>query len=195
AEAVSMGYRLALDDYSGPSSHDRLGPLAAFVKVDVLLTGPERLAEVVAHARGLADRAGGKCRIFAPVNIAKLDGARGVELAKSRIREGADYLLAQPPTVDAGPTLRFHEKILSKLGLKDRVIPNVFPFRDPADIEYCRKRFGWSIPPRMDEIAKGGEAELLKEAKKAAAGLAESGFSGVYVSTRGRPELARFILD
>ena len=153
------------------------------------------LSEVVAHARGLADRAGGKCRIFAPVNIAKLGGDRGVELAKSRIREGADYLLAQPPTVDAGPTLRSHEKILSKLGLKDRVIPNVFPFRDPADIEYCRKRFGWSIPPRMDEIAKGGEAELLKEAKKAAAGLAESGFSGVYVSTRGRPELARFILD
>ena len=57
AEAVSMGYRLALDDYSGPSSHDRLGPLAAFVKVDVLLTGPERLAEVVAHTRAMAPRA------------------------------------------------------------------------------------------------------------------------------------------
>ncbi len=152
------------------------------------------LSEMVAHARGLVDRAGAKCRIFAPVDIAKLGGERGVELARSRLREGADYLLAQPPTVDAGATLRGHERVLSKLGLKERVIPNVFPFRDQADVDYCRKRFGWSIPARMDEVARAGEAELLKEAKKAAAGLAEGGFPGVYVSTRGRPELARFIL-
>ena len=153
------------------------------------------LSEMVAHARGLADRAGVRCRIFAPVDIAKLGDGRGVELARARLREGADYLLAQPPTVDAGPTLRSHERVLSELGLKERVIPNVFPFRDKADVEYCRKRFGWRIPERMDEVAAKGEPELLKEAKKAAAGLAESGFPGVYVSTRGRPELARFILD
>ena len=152
------------------------------------------LSEMVAHARGLVERSGEKCRIFAPVDIAKLDSARGVELAKSRLSAGADYLLAQPPTVDSGPTLRSHDRSLSKLGLKGRVIPNVFPFRDTADIEHCRKRFGWSIPARMDEIGKGGEAALLKEARKAAAGLAASGFQGAYVSTRGRPELARFIL-
>ena len=153
------------------------------------------LSEMVAHARGLVDRAGARCRLFAPVDIAKLEGERGAELARVRLKAGADYLLAQPPTVDAGPTLKSHERVLSGLGLKGRVIPNVFPFRDRADVEYCRERFGWKIPPRMDEVAAKGEAELLKEARRAAAGLAERGFPGVYVSTRGRPELARFILD
>jgi EAL and modified HD-GYP domain-containing signal transduction protein len=48
------GYRLALDDYCGPSSHDRLGPLLSFVKVDVLAVPAGDLEGVVAHARQMA---------------------------------------------------------------------------------------------------------------------------------------------
>lgn len=54
AEAVRLGYRLALDDYTGPSEHDRLGPYAAMVKVDVLEIPEGDLAGVVAHARRMA---------------------------------------------------------------------------------------------------------------------------------------------
>ena len=153
------------------------------------------LSELVAHARKLAGRAGVRCSIYAPVDLTSLEEPRGVRLARSRLREGSDFLLAQPPTVDTASTLRGHEAALTKMGIKDRVLPNVFPFRDAADIASCRKRFGWSIPDTMFEVARRGEAELLKEAHRVVGRLIERGFPGVYVSTRGRPEVARFILD
>ncbi len=43
ASAVQRGCRLALDDYFGPSTHDRIGGLASYVKVDVLSTAVDEL--------------------------------------------------------------------------------------------------------------------------------------------------------
>jgi 5,10-methylenetetrahydrofolate reductase len=153
------------------------------------------LSEVIALAKKLAERAGVAGRILAPVDISSLSGPRGQELAASRLRSGADLLLAQPPTTDARSTLSRHESILRRLQLKSKVLPNVFPFRDPDDIRACRAKFGWNLPDRLMEVASHGEAGLLKEARGVAEKLRDLGFPGVYVSTRGRPELARFVLD
>ena len=153
------------------------------------------LAQIIAEARKLGERAGVKCNILAPVDMSRLNDKEGVKLARSRLHAGADFLLAQPPMVDASGTLWDYEAILQNLDLKAYVVPNVFPFRDEADILACRQRFGWSIPERMIHVARLGEAELLKEARRVARKLQERDFPGVYVSTRGRPELARFILD
>jgi 5,10-methylenetetrahydrofolate reductase len=153
------------------------------------------LSEVIALAKKLAERAGVAGRILAPVDISSLSGPRGQELAASRLRSGADLLLAQPPTTDARSTLPRHESILRTLQLKSKVLPNVFPFRDPDDIRACRAKFGWKLPDRLMEVASHGEAGLLKEARGVAEKLRDLGFPGVYVSTRGRPELARFVLD
>jgi hypothetical protein len=86
-------------------------------------------------------------------------------------------------------------RTLRERKLDSRVLLNVFPFRSRDDIDYCRKKFGWDIPSHLDAIAAKGEPELLKEAKRVADRLRAVGCQGVYVSTRGRPELARFILD
>jgi hypothetical protein len=57
-------------------------------------------------------------------------------------------------------------------------------------------RFGWKIPDVVDRLAdEGGEARLIKESKMVVEKMRENRLPGVYVSTRGKPELARFILD
>lgn len=152
------------------------------------------LAELISTAKKLGERSGVRCTILAPVDTSHLGTTRGRDIAASRLASGAAYLLAQPPTTDASAGLAKQEKTLSELGLKSSVIPNVFPFRDVADIRSCRARFGWEIPERMVELASGGESALLAEAKKVVRAVRGRGFPGVYVSTRGHPELARYVL-
>lgn len=153
------------------------------------------LSELVAATRSLANRAGVRCRILAPVDLTALGTQKGLELAKGRLASGADLLLAQPPTTDSISALPRHAKLVSGAGLAGRVLLNVFPFRDAKDIEACRAKFGWKLPRRLDSIASGGERAMLSEAKRVAAAIQRRGFPGLYVTTRGRPEVARFILD
>lgn len=154
------------------------------------------LSAVVKEMRELADRANVKATILAPVNVAALGTKKGDEIALSRIKSGADCLLAQPPTTDVTETLARHEKALEEKELKNRVLLNVFPFTSKEDIDACRKRFGWDISASLDRMAvEGGEARLLKESRSVVEKMRDDRLPGVYVSTRGKPELARFILD
>jgi len=152
------------------------------------------LADLLATAQELAKRAGVRCRLLAPIDLATLDTKEGLSLARGRLTSGANLLLAQPPTTDAVSTLPRHVKLLKDSGLAGRVLLNAFPFRDAEDIDTCRRKFGWSLPERLEKIAQGGERALLSEAKRVADLVQKSGFPGIYVTTRGRPELARFIL-
>lgn len=154
------------------------------------------LSTVIAEMRDLADRADVKATILAPINVATLGTKKGDEMALSRIKSGADALLAQPPTSDVSQTLPDQLKILDEKKLRKKVLLNVFPFRDKEDIEACRRRFKWDIPSSLDKLAEeGGEARLLKESRSVVERMRQDRLPGVYVSTRGRPELARFILD
>ncbi len=153
------------------------------------------LAETIAEARAIAERADVNATVFAPVDITALRGPRGLKIAEARLKAGADVLLAQPPTSDLSLTLDRHIAELRKNGLEKRVLHNIFPFRNREDVEACRERFGWNLPPELDKIALDGERRLLKEARAVADALRERGLPGVYVSTRGKPELARYILD
>lgn len=154
------------------------------------------LSDAIREMRELADRANVDATILAPVNIAALDTKKGASIASSRLDSGADCLLAQPPTSDVSVALPEHLRLIDSKKLKENVLLNVFPFRDKADIDACRARFGWKIPDVADKLAEeGGEARLIKESKTVVERMRESRLPGVYVSTRGRPELARFILD
>jgi 5,10-methylenetetrahydrofolate reductase len=154
------------------------------------------LSEAIKEMRGLADRANIGATILAPVNVATLETKKGASIAASRLESGADCLLAQPPTSDVSVAFPEHLRLLDGKKLRQNVLLNVFPFRDKADIEACRARFGWKIPDVADRLAdEGGEARLIKESKMVVEKMRENRLPGVYVSTRGRPELARFILD
>ena len=154
------------------------------------------LSEAIKEMRALADRANVSATILAPVNLAALETKKGEAIASSRLKSGADCLLAQPPTSDVSVSLPEHLRLLDEKGLKANVLLNVFPFRDKEDIDACRKRFGWKIPEVADKLAEeGGEARLIKESRTVVEKMREKRLPGVYVSTRGRPEIARFILD
>jgi 5,10-methylenetetrahydrofolate reductase len=153
------------------------------------------LAEAVSDARVLADRADVPATLLAPVDITALSDARGAKLAESRLKQGADCLLAQPPTSDVSRTLDRHVSLLKEKHLEKKVLHNIFPFRSREDIDACRARFGWDLPRELDMIAEQGEPSLLREARSVVEALEQRKLPGVYVSTRGKPELARFILD
>ena len=153
------------------------------------------LADLVRLARRLAGRCGIKCRLLAPVDLPALGTERGLRLARERLTAGADMLLAQPPTTDSVSALPRHSRLIRRAGLGGRVLLNVFPFRDREDIETCRAKFGWELPRRLDVLAGGGERSLLSEARRVSEAVERSGLPGIYVTTRGKPEVARFILD
>jgi 5,10-methylenetetrahydrofolate reductase len=153
------------------------------------------LADVISDVRSLSYRSDCNATIVAPVDLSLLESQRGVEMANSRLSEGADFLMAQPPTTDEVHTLGSQINTLDRTGLNVKVMLNVFPFRSKDDMDSCSARFGWKIPPEMDDLAKEGQASLLRAARRAVDKIRELDLSGVFVSTRGRPELARFILD
>ena len=148
----------------------------------------DSLASVIGEAKALMNRAGVRGRVFAPVNMAKLRHAQEARRARRRLEAGADLLLAQPPSGDLS-VLRSHVSLLDSAGLAGKVLLNVFPFKDPADLERCRVRFGWTPPPSLVKTARLGRGALLEEARTVAGGIRAAGLPGVYLSTRGDPAL------
>jgi 5,10-methylenetetrahydrofolate reductase len=153
------------------------------------------LGAALAEARALADRADVNATLLSPVDISALSTPRGARIARDRLASGADLLLAQPPTSDLAHTFGRHVDALERNGLESKVLHNIFPFMSPEDVQACRERFGWDLPPELDRIAAEGERSLLKEARRVTDALRDAGLPGIYVSTRGKPELARYILD
>jgi 5,10-methylenetetrahydrofolate reductase len=152
------------------------------------------LSEMILEANNIAKRCGKEILIMAPVNLSTLEKEGGFKLTKERLDSGASLLLAQPPTTDF-KALEKHSRIISEKKLERFVLPNIFPFRDKHDIISCRERFGWELSEELESIADGGEVELLRKAREIAERIREEGFPGIYVSTRGRPEIARYILE
>ncbi len=153
------------------------------------------LAEALSEVRALAERSDVNATLLSPVDISTLDGNRGARIAEGRLKSGADVLLAQPPTSDVARTLQTHVAKLSANHLEGKVLHNIFPFRSLEDVRSCRARFGWDLPAELDAIAAEGEPALLKEARAVAEAVRDRGLPGIYVSTRGKPELARYLLD
>ena len=152
------------------------------------------LGQAIMEASSIRSRARAPTKFFAPVDLSRLGQKQGEALAKSRLSAGADYLLAQPPCLDSD-TLDRQVLGLEKSGIKDRVILNVFPFKDSKDLDYCEKYFGWKFPKHFREVAEFGESALLNEAMKVVARIRQEGFPGLYVSTRGNPSIARTLLS
>ncbi len=151
------------------------------------------LAEVISEARAVAERVGVQARLLAPVDLESLKNAEGVRITDERLEAGADLLLAQPPTTDPAESLAMHSALIQSVGLKDKVLPGVFPFRDRTDVVERSKYFGWSLPMSVYAKAAEGEEALLALARDVAGGVRKAGFPGVYLSTRGVWSIARSV--
>jgi len=154
----------------------------------------QSLAEVLREAALLRRRARAATRFLAPVNVHRLANPGAIRRARERLREGADYLLAQPPTTDM-EALDRHAKLLRGAKLKDRVLLNVFPFRDLKDVRECEAYFGWRLPESLRGIARKGERALVEAEREVVRALRDQGFPGVYLNTRGSPAIAERLLS
>jgi len=151
------------------------------------------LAGAIREANRIKSRARSPIRFFAPIDLESLAYPEGAALARERLRAGADLLLAQPPTTDDGETFDRHDSLLEKSGLKEKVLPNVFHFRDDEDIRDYERMFGWRLPNGLHQAARG-EGELMDLERKIVGRLRTSGYAGVYLSTRGTPSIAERVL-
>ena len=152
------------------------------------------LAEVLREAALLRTRARAATRFLAPVNIERLARPGEVVRAREKLLAGADYLLAQPPTTDVEVLAR-HAELLRRAELKDRVLLNVFPFRDSKDVRECESYFGWQLPKTLHDAAKKGGKALVEAERGVVRALRDEGFPGVYLNTRGTPANAERLLS
>lgn len=181
--AVSLGLRSVFLARGDPSPGGTADPY-----------GYRVLSELISEAHSIARRAGVDLNLFAPVHLDSLAGRSGAALARSRLDAGARLLLAQPPTTDPGATFARHSGLVEAAGLKDRVLLNVFPFRDAADVDACAARFGWDLPDEVRAAAVRGRQALLREAGAVVTAARREGLPGVYFSTRGETPLAPRVL-
>lgn len=153
------------------------------------------LAEAIAEARGVLAKAVPRFTIFAPVDLESLGRPTGVRRARERISAGADFLIAQPPTTDPGPTLRRHAALVKEAGLGGRVLPSVFHFKDEDDVRRYEGMFGWRLPKALHDAARRGEGELKDLEKEVLRQARAEGFPGACLSTRGEPGIAKSLMN
>jgi 5,10-methylenetetrahydrofolate reductase len=156
--------------------------------------GLPTLASAIDLARGISKAACKRSALLAPINLDRLSGPDGVKLAKSRLDSGASLLLAQPPTTDSLETFDRHLALLDSSGLRDSVVLNIFPFRGARDVLRIENSFGWSLPRSLRRRAANRDYDPVADARSVVKRLREEGLPGVYLSTRGSPELARQVL-
>jgi 5,10-methylenetetrahydrofolate reductase len=152
------------------------------------------LSEVIIQAKAISAASKTRCRLLAPVDLARLGRADGVRVARSRLEAGADLLLAQPPTTDSSDAMDRHLAVLEASGLRNRVLLCAFPFRDANDVIQTEKYFGWKLPPSFKRKAASNVFDPIGEARLLVRRLRKDGLPGVYLSTRGTPLVAREVL-
>ncbi|MDE1858149.1 MAG: hypothetical protein KGI26_03670 [Thaumarchaeota archaeon] len=155
----------------------------------------ESLAGALAEAASLRRVARPDATLLAPVNVERLSEPRELALAEKRLAAGADLLLAQPPTTDAEVTFERHLALLEKAGLREKVLLNVFPFMGRSDVSRYERKFGWRLPARLHDAARGGRAPLLEAERAVVRRIRRERLPGVYLSTRGDISLARDVLS
>lgn len=151
------------------------------------------LSEVIQRAREISESMGVNCVLLAPVDLT-LISTKGPRLAKSRLDSGADLLLAQPPTTDAERDFERHLDILDSVGLRDKVLLGVFPFRDREDVADMERRFGWKLPSSLRRRASSAGFDPIAESRALVHRMREEGLAGVYLSTRGHIGVAEQVL-
>ena len=151
------------------------------------------LAESIREAELLRRRTGAPTKFLAPVNVELLSSKGEAKRARDRLRAGAEFLLAQPPTTDL-ESLDRHQTLLREAKLEARVLLNVFPFRGYRDVRECEAYFGWKLSKNLHDTAKKGERALIREEREVGRALRNRGLPGIYLNTRGTPGLAaRFL--
>lgn len=152
------------------------------------------VAQSIREAALLRKRAAASTKFLAPVNVELLSSRVEVARARDRLKAGAEYLLAQPPTPDL-ESLEKHRTLLREAKLQDRVLLNVFPFKDHKDVRECEAYFGWRLPKSLHVTAEKGQRALFEAEREVARTIRSLGLPGIYLNSRETPSLVEGLLS
>jgi 5,10-methylenetetrahydrofolate reductase len=133
--------------------------------------------------------------ILTPINLFRSDDPKYIETLKEREKAGVDVFLAEQMFEDLEAYL-LRVRALRRSGISKPIIHSLFPLKNYEDAIYCEQKFGWKIPPgELEHLRVSGPGYGLEMARKRYRWLVENKHlvEGVSISTRGNPEVARFV--
>ena len=133
--------------------------------------------------------------ILSPINLAKSEDKMYLKTVKDREFSGVDIFLAEQMFEDVDSYIRRIETV-RKYGIKKPIVHSILPIKDYSDAMYLISKFGWSINEfELANLKKDGPRYGLEMARQRYRALLshKDSVQGVSISTRGNPEVARYV--
>jgi len=130
--------------------------------------------------------------LLTPLDVMKTSNQRYLETIRNRERATSDVFLTQ---MFVGEPEEYLERVdmIRGEGVKSPILHNVFPLYSYEDAQEISRRFGLPIAKGiLDELKEGGAAAGIRVATRFRDAMeANKGkVNGIFVSSRGEPELA-----
>jgi 5,10-methylenetetrahydrofolate reductase len=159
-----------------------------YVKVSSLVSSVRNLEASISSEHPIC--------ILSPVNLFRSSHPKYINTLKERELAGVDLFIAEQMFDDLESYLG-RIRTLRKSGVSKPIIHSLFPLKNYEDAVYCQEKFGWSIPKsEMEQLRIGGPGYGLEMARRRYRWLLDNSHlvEGVSISTRGNPEVARFVM-
>ncbi len=156
-------------------------------KVSNLISTARKMESHISNDRELC--------ILSPINLAKSDDESYLNTVKEREYSGVDIFLAEQMFDDTESYLGRIEKV-REFGISRPIVHSIFPIKDYEDGVNLVDKFGWKISEfELANLKKEGPRYGLDMARQRYRALLHRKdlAQGVSISTRGNPEVARFV--
>lgn len=133
--------------------------------------------------------------VLSPINLRKSNDEAYLKTVKERELSGVDLFIGEQMFEDLETYLARIEAI-RKYGIHKPIVHSIFPLKDDEDAASLVQKFGWGIDDfELANLKKGGARYGLETARERYRSLLSRKdlIQGVSVSTRGNPEVARYI--
>lgn len=152
-----------------------------------------RVSDLVEIARDVQKwTSAGELCLMTPLDMVKSKDAEYLETIKQRERAGSDVFLTQMFAGEPEEYLEMLDRVRAE-GVRSPILHNVFPLYSYEDAMEISKRFGLPVAKRvLKELKEGGPAAGIKAATRFREAMQSNKgkVNGIFVSSRGEPELA-----
>lgn len=156
-------------------------------KVSSLISTTRKLESHIASEHALC--------VLSPINLRKSSDEAYLKTVKERELSGVDLFIGEQMFEDLETYLARIEAI-RKYGIHKPIVHSIFPLKDDEDAASLVQKFGWGINDfELANLKKGGARYGLETARERYRALLSHKdlIQGVSISTRGNPEVARYI--
>ncbi len=154
-----------------------------------------RVSTLISTVRELESRLDYSLCLLSPINLGKSNDANYLNTIRERELSGVDLFLSEQMFEDLETYLARVETI-RKYGITKPIVHSIFPLKDYNDALGLTQKFGWKFTDyELANLKKTGPRYGLEMARTRYRSLLahKDLIQGVSVSTRGNPEVARYI--